>query len=388
MKLKQLTSDFVVEELSSLEFSKDERDHSVYVMEKKEVDTFDAIRTLAQKLRVPLFEIGYAGLKDKHAWTRQYVSIPTHYHIRDTTVENITLKHIGFHQKKIQIGDLNGNTFTIIVRDIKENELSDIASRARTLPTDGVPNYFDSQRFGSVFEGDFVIKHVMKKQYEEAVKSYLTQYLKSEPKRIKDEKRRIKASWGHLEALSIRTKPLARIIHEYHATHNWNSAYKKIPAHLREMHVNAYQSFLWNECVKEVLKTCILKERLYPIKYAAGSLLFYTQLYPEERLRIPKTFLTISESASFTSDEQRIMKKILGYQNVSLTDFAIEQQTGNFFKARPRDVLLIPEQFRLGLAEDDELNSSKHTPRFKVCVSLQLPKGSYATLITKRLFGH
>src|SRR5512137_1583723 len=152
MKLKQQPDDFIVEEIPSIEFSSEKNEHSVFLLEKQEIDTFDAIRHIAKKLRISLFEIGYAGLKDKHSLARQYISIPTHYNVQGLNVDSLTLNFVGYHQKKIKIGDLTGNRFTITVRDIHENELADISRRAATIPVYGVPNYFDSQRFGSVIE--------------------------------------------------------------------------------------------------------------------------------------------------------------------------------------------------------------------------------------------
>ena len=67
MKLKQQPADFIVEEIPDFEVTSEKDEHTVFLLEKQEVDTFDAIRQIAKKLRISLFEIGYAGLKDKHA---------------------------------------------------------------------------------------------------------------------------------------------------------------------------------------------------------------------------------------------------------------------------------------------------------------------------------
>lgn len=103
---------------------------------------------------------------------------------------------------------------------------------------------------------------------------------------------------------------------------------------------------------------------------------------------IPQTFLSISEIAMFTHDEQRIVSTILSKEKLQLTDFKIEEETGNFFKTRPRQVLLIPDDFTVSKLERDDLNSKGNMLRYKIQVSFSLPKGSYATIVTKRLFGH
>ena len=386
MKLKQQPADFIVEEIPNIVICSEKDEHSIFLLEKQEVDTFDAIRQIAKKLRISLFEIGYAGLKDKHALARQYISIPTHYNVKGLNVDSLTLTFIGYHRKKIKIGDLTGNRFTIIVRDVSENELIDISKRASEIPISGVPNYFDSQRFGSVIDNEFIGKLIILKKYDHAVKRYLTAYQKSEPKKVKDEKRKILSSWNDLSKLRIYNKAFAMVVKEYLITSDWRAAYRKIPAHLREMFVNAYQSHLWNECVKEILKNRVETKKLYTVEYAIGSLLFYTTLSEHEIKKIPQTFQTISENAAFSTDEQRIIDHVLMKEGLKLADFEIESETGNFFKTRTRQVLLIPNDFTISEPTEDERNSKGNSIRRKIQVSFSLQKGSYATIITKQLF--
>ena len=145
------------------------------------------------------------------------------------------------------------------------------------------------------------------KKYENAVKQYLTAYQKSEPKKIKDEKRKILSSWNDLSSVRVFNKAFAVVVKEYVKTKDWCAAYRKIPAHLREMFVNAYQSYLWNECVKEILKSSVEKKKLYSVEYSIGALLFFTNLSEQEREKIPQTFQTISDQMTFTDDEQRLL---------------------------------------------------------------------------------
>ncbi len=135
MKLKQQPADFIVEEIPSFNTSSEKNEHTVFLLQKQEIDTFDAIRHIAKKLRISLFEIGYAGLKDKHALVRQYISIPTHYNKTDLNFDSLILSFVGYCQKKIKIGDLIGNRFTITVRDVSENEFADVSRRAVLIPS-------------------------------------------------------------------------------------------------------------------------------------------------------------------------------------------------------------------------------------------------------------
>ena len=388
MKLKQQPADFIVEEIPSFKVSSEKNEHTVFLLQKQEIDTFDAIRHIAKRLRISLFEIGYAGLKDKHALVRQYISIPTHYNEPGLNFDSLTLSFVGYYQKKIKIGDLIGNRFTITVRDVSENELADVSRRAATIPVYGIPNYFDSQRFGSVIDHEFIGKYIVLKKYEHAVKQYLTAYQKSEPKKIKDEKRKILSSWNDISNVRVYNKAFAVVVKEYLKTSDWRAAYRKIPAHLREMFVNAYQSYLWNECVKELLKNVVDKQKLYSVEYSIGALLFYTSLSELEMEKILFTFQTASDTTTFSDVEKQIIDHVLFKEGITLQNLDIESDTGNFFKARPRKVLLIPEDFTISKPIRDEINSKGNSRRFKIQVSFSLPKGSYATIVTKRLFNH
>lgn len=388
MKLKQQPADFIVEEIPDYTISAVKNEQTVFLLEKQEVDTFDAIRRIAQRLRISLFEIGYAGLKDKHALARQYISLPTKYNVQGLKMESLLLTLVGYSQKKIKIGDLSGNRFSITARDLQQGELAEISRHAKTIPLVGVPNYFDSQRFGSVINNVFIGKEIVLKKYEKAVKQYLTAYQKSEAKKIKDEKRRILSSWSSLADVRVYNKAFGDVIKEYGKTKDWCAAYRKIPAHLREMYVNAYQSVLWNECIKELLRKTVEKRKLISIEYAVGSLLFFSDLSEQEQRRIPQTFQTISDQMKSSPDEQQVIDRVLLKEGLRIADFAIEKQTGNFFKTRAREIRLLPADFILSKPEKDEINSRDTTIRYKIHVSFILPKGSYATIVTKRLFGH
>jgi tRNA(Glu) U13 pseudouridine synthase TruD len=57
MIIKQLPTDFIVEEISVAEISKEKKEHAIFILEKKEMDTFEALRCVAKNLRISLFDI-------------------------------------------------------------------------------------------------------------------------------------------------------------------------------------------------------------------------------------------------------------------------------------------------------------------------------------------
>ncbi len=188
MKLKQLPEDFKVDELHELEISRDEKPYKVYLLEKKSMETFSLLSYLAKKNNIPFSELGIAGLKDRHAITKQYLTIPSKHDLKTVQEKNFRITFLGYVNEKLKLGSLLGNRFEITVRDVKKGGLEGVTQKAESIDQVGVPNYFDSQRFGSVINQEFVAKHLIKKDYEKAVKTYLTLYTKFESSKVKEEK--------------------------------------------------------------------------------------------------------------------------------------------------------------------------------------------------------
>jgi len=388
MKLKQLPEDFKVEEISSINISEEKKGYKVYLLEKKSIETFSLLAYLSRKNKVPVRDFGIAGLKDRHAVTKQYFTIPSKYDIKTTEEKNFKITFLGYANKALGLGDLIGNKFDITVRNIRKGELDGIKQKAKNISLIGVPNYFDSQRFGSVINNKFVAKFLLKKDNESAVRVYLTEFTKHESGKFKREKKFIADNWNNLLSINVKNPSLARVINEYKKTKSWLEAYKKIPSNLREIMVSAYQSYLWNECIKQILMRTVSKKSLYSISYNIGTLLFYKNLSEEEIKKIPQTFKTISEEIKPGNAEKEIIAKVLSREGVSIQDFGIKKETGNFFKVHERKVVLKPENFGISEPQIDEINDIGRKNTFKIRLSFSLPKGSYATIITKRIFNH
>ena len=89
-----------------------------------------------------------------------------------------------------------------------------------------------------------------------------------------------------------------------------------------------------------------------------------------------------------TDFESGIINIVLKNEHIGLRDFDIQKQSGNFFKSHDRALMCKPREFKMSDPFIDELNDLGDKNIFKVIVSFILPKGSYATLITKALFYH
>jgi tRNA pseudouridine13 synthase len=150
---KQSPRDFVVEEIPLYEFSGD-GEHLVLFVRKKNLSTPEMIGQIARYLGIKNKEIGYAGLKDKHAMTKQYISLHKKYEdaISGFVHESIKIISKTYHSNKIRIGHLKGNRFYIKLKKVNPTSAKKIDEALRNISDVGMPNFFGYQRFGN--DGD------------------------------------------------------------------------------------------------------------------------------------------------------------------------------------------------------------------------------------------
>lgn len=147
--LRTLPEDFCVEELP-LYSPQGHGSHAYALIEKKNLTTRDLVLALTREgLREQ--EIGVAGLKDKVAVTRQWLSVPNKHAAAFAALEKlegVKILETSRHQNKLGMGHLQGNRFTIRVRQAEPDALERARAILNKLSVVGVPNYFGPQRFG------------------------------------------------------------------------------------------------------------------------------------------------------------------------------------------------------------------------------------------------
>ena len=150
---KQSPRDFVVEEIPLYEFS-GAGEHLVLFVRKKNMSTLELVGLFARYLGIQNKEIGYAGLKDKHAMTKQYISIHKKHEEALEKFEHPDVKIVSktYHDNKIKIGHLQGNRFYIKVKKVSPTAAKKIEEALKNISDFGMPNYFGYQRFGN--DGD------------------------------------------------------------------------------------------------------------------------------------------------------------------------------------------------------------------------------------------
>jgi len=145
--------DFEVEEVPAY-LPSGTGEHIFAFIEKRGVTTKDAVQGLCARTDADFKDAGWAGLKDKHAVTRQWVSLfgTTSEAVRAASTPNVQVLEAAPHPHKLRTGHLRANRFSIRLRAIEATRLGDLHAVLDAIEALGLPNYYGEQRFGR--EGD------------------------------------------------------------------------------------------------------------------------------------------------------------------------------------------------------------------------------------------
>ena len=143
--LKSRPEDFQVEEIPVYEPS-GSGEHLFVKIRKVDLSTPEAVKRLCRALDAPVKSAGWAGMKDRHAVTTQWVSLHevTAEAAATAEVEGVTVLEAIPHEKKLKTGHLRGNRFELRIREVSDPD----ALVAAFGEIEVVPGYFGEQRFG------------------------------------------------------------------------------------------------------------------------------------------------------------------------------------------------------------------------------------------------
>jgi len=148
-RIKAQPEDFEVEEVPAYEPS-GSGDFLYLWIEKRSMGAEYFMRQIAHRLEIAPGDVGAAGLKDRHAVTRQMVSVPVSVESRLPQLEGegIRVLRVSLHSNKLRPGHLRGNRFRILICDVDSAAPDRIQPILAQLRSDGLLNYYGQQRFG------------------------------------------------------------------------------------------------------------------------------------------------------------------------------------------------------------------------------------------------
>ncbi len=149
--MRSTPEDFQVTEINDIDLS-GLGEHLWLYVQKISCNTDWVAKSLSNICQVPRRQVGFAGLKDRHAVTKQWFSIQLAKvsdidKINSALPDGVTVHKSGKHSRKIKTGQLDANQFEIIIREINGDK-AQIEANIAFILENGVPNYFGPQRFG------------------------------------------------------------------------------------------------------------------------------------------------------------------------------------------------------------------------------------------------
>jgi len=337
-RFKQSPRDFVVEEIPLYEFS-GEGEHLVLFIRKKNLATTDMIRIIAQHLGIKDREIGYAGLKDKHAMTKQYISIHKSLEEKLESFSHDGIKIVSktYHNNKIKIGHLKGNRFYIKVKKVNPTSAKKIDEALKNITDFGMPNFFGYQRFGN--DG--------------------TNHIDGE-----------KIAKGEKRERNPRVRKFLINAYQSHLFNLWLSRRLEINSLVNNFEAKEIESLL-NMANNEVVK---LKEQKHPFKLISGDIMEH---YPHGRL------------FNFNGEEEDIER--FNNRNISITGLLcgskVKSSEGlaGIIEKEYNDTINVDGARRYAWVFPTEIEGRFNQIEAQYEFNFTLPKGSYATVLLEEI---
>jgi tRNA pseudouridine13 synthase len=229
-----------------------------FTVQKMGLATIDLTNIFAASLKISRNYVTYAGLKDKRALTVQTMSVPASAAeiLPSLELSRIAIRDIRYTRNPVQIGDLWGNRFTILLRDITaEGDMAiEVSDQLRNTP---LLNYFGVQRFGLTRPYTHLVgKVLVQRKFEKAVRIMITTTSEYESEELTELRKQ----------LSENLVPTQKIIDSFPEELNYEKdvmkylmknpgefekAIMRIPPRVLTLHVHAFQSYIFNRLLSK-----------------------------------------------------------------------------------------------------------------------------------------
>jgi len=378
--IKRRLNDFIVEE--KITFNEG-GDYPLYRLKKSNISTIEAIRLLAKIFKIHPADIGFAGLKDKFGITSQYITlikkdIPEKLCLKRINgkwvkVKNVDfssetglcIKFIGNVEKKLSIGEIDGNYFRIKIRNLSKEKIKKIHRNIEIVRQFGFPNYFGEQRFGNLKgQKDFILLYLLKGDYKKVIEIYL-------------KNKGYRGPLGNWEEIYGKLKDFLEVYEKDFILGlkrglKPEKALRILPKNVRLMFNFAFQSFLWNRYLH-----IYIREK-YPYKTVDfinnWKLNFYTYVGDLEHLKnleIPYTGKDFKIKDCYL---ETIIPEVLKEFKIKESDFGKEVIGIKILTDGKRKAIIFPKNIEIYQNSGNSLT-----------ISFFLPTGSYATVLLRNL---
>jgi tRNA pseudouridine13 synthase len=384
MKIKCVPEDFQVEELPTAQGGEEGR-FILYRLTKRGLGTLEAVEAIRRRWNLSGHQVRYGGLKDRHAVTVQYLTILNgpQRRLRESSFE---LEPVGHLPQPYGPSSFRGNRFLVVIRDLTSSEVERAREVSARVPLEGLPNYFDDQRFGSVRPGgEFIALAWLLENPERALWLAIAEPNPFDRSGTRSLKGILREHWGRwAEAKARLPRSHERSLVTYLADHptDFRGAFARLNKNLRSLYFSAFQSHLWNLLLARHLEHRLRPEQWVRVEFKAAALpiprrLDSGQVRDLRTVKLPLPASRTSLPSGTIGDQARDL--ISGF-GLTWERLRVRHLKDVFFSKGDRPAWFFPENWRAEIAGDD-----LHPGRGKLELRFDLPKGSYATLVVKRL---
>ncbi len=387
VRLKQRIGDFRVRELLNEDYLTERGEFTLYRLTKRKMTTPEAVDILADETGAQSSDIGIAGWKDRQAITIQYMSVHRGKTVRVQTPE-LRIDVAGRANEPYSSEFSRGNSFELNVRALHGGEIRTLRRNLPLVREHGLIDYFDDQRFGNLTHGQgWIVRDLMLGKHEEALRALLMARSPFDDERREHFKSGLERHWGDWREC----RDVAGRFGQHHSVFehlaknegDFAGAFTFISSRIRLIHLYAWQSHLWNRAVADFVRANTKLEERILVDSEEGVLVHYDTTMPAAIAAKP-TFRLPGEGLEDVTDatELSAFEEVLAAERMVGDQLRIEGVSGFQLKGEPRSLVVRPAHLRVRPAEEDPLNDGARMVR----VRFELPRGSYASLVVKRLF--
>jgi tRNA pseudouridine13 synthase len=383
--IKQRVEDFFVQEVPRYEPS-GEGEHVYCEIQKVGITTFEAIDRIARALDVPVRDIGYAGMKDARAVTRQVLSIrgTSEAAVMGLAWPDLTVQWAARHGNKLRLGHLAGNRFAVKIRQVRPTDVVKLKPMVRMLETRGMPNYFGQQRFGRRGDNDQLGAALVRGDNQGVLSLLL-----GRPDEALDPPLQRKARQlfdegdyeGAMKQWPRRSGMERRILARFIKTSKAGAAVRAVEERIRRLWVSALQSRLFNEVVARRIESLDrVMEGDLAWKHENGAC-FRVQSVETEQARcaafeISPTGPLLGYRMTLAEGEPgRIEQAVFAETGLTAGEFRLPGKDKVKGARRPLRVKPVDVELAAGVDEHGE----------HITVAFTLPAGSFATVLLGEL---
>ncbi len=386
IRIKQRSEDFRVRELLREGVLTPAGEWRVYRVVKRKLSSLEAAAKLAELAGSAAGEVSMAGLKDRQGVTVQHMALRRGRELsfRDA---DLRIESAGFALQELAADASTGNAFEIVVRGLERPELEILRANMPLVREQGVINYFDDQRFGNLrHHQGWIALLLMRARHEEALRALIAAPSPHDDTRSAAFKSALGRHWGDW----AECRDVAGRFGAHHSLFehlkrqggDFAGAFQHVSLRLRLIHLYAFQSHLWNRAVAAWVREATPGIERIVVDCIEGPLVFPARGIVPDPAWLGRFPLPGPRLEELLHPLQRaLLVDALAAERLVPASFAIEGVSGFQLKGEPRDLLVVPRHLRVRPSEPDPLNRGLRLVKLR----FELQRGSYATLVIKRL---